>query len=349
MQCRHAKAGDELHDGNNLVLRVGKGRRTWNLVWRADGKVRKVRLGEYPTVGVSAARTLAQDGMGRIRQKLDPIVAPASAILPVAEVSAPKTKRIAPKPVGPTVKDMLATYLQRHVTPTAKDPKQIEWVIDRLLEPLHARPLADLRRTNITQFLDETADERGPSSAYRAGSILRAAFRFAIKRGDIEIDPTWSRLARVLLLTGLRLREAADAPATEIDDAWRIPRERMKGDRAHLVPMFPALTVEIGDLKGVKWLFRSPRRFDQPVRGFSRGLAAIQTSAGTSDDWTWHDLRRSCASGMQRLGAPSEVIEAVLAHRRPGVSSIYQRHDFLAERLEWLTRWSEYCGEPTKM
>jgi integrase len=204
---------------------------------------------------------------------------------------------------------------------------------------------------------------------------LRAALRFAVRRGDIDHDPmhlvglppsgksrdrvltdgeltqvwasdvpVWSRLARVLLLTALRLREAANAPATEVtQDFWQIPSSRMKGNRPHVIPIIPTLRAELGDTTDAKWLFRSPRRFDQPASGFYRGIEAIQRRTNTGE-WTWHDLRRTAASGLQRIGAPSEVIEAILAHRRPGVSAVYQRHEYLTERRDWLQKWSERLG-----
>ncbi|MCO6415683.1 site-specific integrase [Siccirubricoccus sp. KC 17139] len=362
LACRRAKPGSELHDGDNLVLRVGTRRKTWTLVWRQDGRVRKAALGTYPEIGLAAARAAAQEGIVRARAGFAPVAPPE-----------PTTPAL-PPPRGTSVKAVLKTYITRHVRAESRDPDQIEWVADVLLAPIHERDATTLTRRDITKFLDTVADQRGGPSAYRAGSVLRAAFRFSVRRGDLENDPThlialpssgkprerilsdleltavwksavpvWSRLARVLLLTGLRLREAADAPVDEFQgEQWLIPAARMKGGRPHVVPMFPALQFQIGDLDGARWVFKSPRRFDQPVSGFSRGLELLQRESGT-EGWTWHDLRRTTASGLQRLGCPHDVIEAILAHRKPGVAGIYQRHDFLPERRKWLARWAEHA------
>jgi site-specific recombinase XerD len=150
-----------------------------------------------------------------------------------------------PPPRGPSVGDILEIYLRHHIRLKARDPNQVEWVADRLLNPLRGRDATTLSRREITTFLDGVADKRGNASAYRAGSVLRAAFRYAVRRGDLETDPTHllalpspgrarervlsdaelahllgatapvrGRLARVLVMTGLRLREAADAPVT---------------------------------------------------------------------------------------------------------------------------------------
>jgi integrase len=120
----------------------------------------------------------------------------------------------------------------------------------------------------------------------------------------------------------------------------------MKGGRQHAVPIFPLLARELGDLAGARWVFRSPRRFDQPASGFSRGLELVQRDSGTAG-WTWHDLRRTVASGLQRMGCPHDVIEAILAHRKPGIAGTYQRHDFLPERRDWLGRWAAWLQAET--
>lgn len=368
LDCRRAKPGHDLHDGNNLVLRVGANRRSWTLVWRDAGRVRKARLGDYPALGLSAARVAAHDGMTRVRQNLAPVATPA---VPSPPLSPPKSA------AGPSVETVLRNYIKLHVRVTARDPDQIEWVVDRLLRPVHRRSVASLKRADITHFLDEMSEGRGHASAYRAGSVLRAALRFALRRGEIETDPThllalpspgrqrervltdqevaavwltsvpiWSRLARILLLTGLRLREAANAPISELNgDLWLIPGARMKSSRPHAIPIFRELSEQLGDLHDARWLFRSPRRFDQPASGFYRGLFAVHRASETSD-WTWHDLRRTVASGMQRLAAPHEVIEAMMAHRKPGVAAIYQRHDYLSERRDWFKKWAEFCARP---
>jgi hypothetical protein len=61
--------------------------------------------------------------------------------------------------------------------------------------------------------------------------------------------------------------------------------------------------------------------------------------------WLLHDLCRSVATGLQRLGVRLEAIEAVLGHAtgsRAGVVGVYQRHKFEAEAREALALWGEY-------
>ena len=61
--------------------------------------------------------------------------------------------------------------------------------------------------------------------------------------------------------------------------------------------------------------------------------------------WRLHDIRRTVATGLQRLGTRLEVIEAVLGHvsgSRAGIVGIYQRHRFEEEACAALTAWGEY-------
>jgi len=63
-------------------------------------------------------------------------------------------------------------------------------------------------------------------------------------------------------------------------------------------------------------------------------------------DWSWHDLRRSAATGMARLGCPREHVEAALNHisARGGLVGIYQRHTFDSEAASALLRWQAHIA-----
>jgi hypothetical protein len=71
-----------------------------------------------------------------------------------------------------------------------------------------------------------------------------------------------------------------------------------------------------------------------------------QDNGTTFDNWTWHDLRRSAATGMARLGCPREHVEAALNHisARGGLVGIYQRHTFDMEAAGALLRWQSHVA-----
>jgi integrase len=76
-----------------------------------------------------------------------------------------------------------------------------------------------------------------------------------------------------------------------------------------------------------------------------------------TDSWRLHDLRRSCASGLQRLGIRAEVIERCLNHISGlyrGVSGIYQRDPLIEEATAALERWANHIellvgGKPAQV
>ena len=62
------------------------------------------------------------------------------------------------------------------------------------------------------------------------------------------------------------------------------------------------------------------------------------------------DLRRTCVSGMARLGIAPHVADKVLNHQNgaiSGVAAVYQRHDFLAERAQALKLWGAHVAQIT--
>src|SRR5215813_11031150 len=81
-----------------------------------------------------------------------------------------------------------------------------------------------------------------------------------------------------------------------------------------------------------------------PFSGWSKAKTQLDTASGVSG-WWLHDLRRTVATGLQRLGVRLEVTEAVLNHlsgSRAGVVGIYQRHDWAEEKRVALDAWSAH-------
>jgi integrase len=87
-----------------------------------------------------------------------------------------------------------------------------------------------------------------------------------------------------------------------------------------------------------------------PISGFSKAknrLDALVTKGNGAElePWRIHDLRRTVATGFQRLGVRFEVTEAVLNHlsgSRSGLPAVYQRHDWADEKREALEAWARH-------
>jgi hypothetical protein len=84
---------------------------------------------------------------------------------------------------------------------------------------------------------------------------------------------------------------------------------------------------------------------DKPASGFPLLKKRVDSIAKLDAPWCWHDLRRTCASGMQRLGVRAEVIERALNHRSGvyrSVAGIYQRDPLIGEISDALARWGDF-------
>ena len=84
------------------------------------------------------------------------------------------------------------------------------------------------------------------------------------------------------------------------------------------------------------------------VSGFSRAKARLDSEIVALNGeelphWTFHDLRRSLASGLARLRVELHVIEKILNHKSGtfrGVVGVYQRHDFAVEKMRAMELWA---------
>jgi integrase len=80
------------------------------------------------------------------------------------------------------------------------------------------------------------------------------------------------------------------------------------------------------------------------ISGFSRAKRRVYAAVATTD-WRTHDLRRTAASGMARLGVPPHVVEKVLNHKSgiiSGVAAVYNRYGYEKEKREALERWADH-------
>lgn len=159
---------------------------------------------------------------------------------------------------------------------------------------------------------------------------------------------------RIMLLTGARRTEVSAMRWAEIDEGtrtWVLPSERSKNRQAHVVPLSTAAWEIIAALPRISDTHVFSVSGDGPLANFTRLKQRLDAKLGFARPWVIHDLRRSCASGLQRLGVRVEVIEATLGHRSGvfrGIVSTYQRHDFAREKAAALKLWGEHIAKLTK-
>ena len=161
---------------------------------------------------------------------------------------------------------------------------------------------------------------------------------------------------KLLLFSGLRRNEGAALRWDEIDFAakvWKLPRERTKNNQPHEVPL-STLTVSI--IQTMPRIADSPYVFTTNGRaafsGFSKVVRRLRSLLPPDmPQWTLHDLRRTCASGMARLGINLPVIEKVLNHSSGSfarIVGVYQRHNFAEEKRAALEVWAQHVAGLTQ-
>lgn len=173
---------------------------------------------------------------------------------------------------------------------------------------------------------------------------------------------------RMLIITGQRLEEVSALEWSELEKAasmWTLPADRAKNGTASMIPLTTLATKELDALAK-----RSKRKDGWPRTGFvfsttgetsisgyskaklrlGKEIAALSKDdeeIGTIAPWRFHDLRRTLATGMQRLGVRFEVTEAILNHvsgSKSGVAGVYQRHDWGPEKKAALQSWSDHVA-----
>ena len=55
-----------------------------------------------------------------------------------------------------------------------------------------------------------------------------------------------------------------------------------------------------------------------------------------------HDLRRTAASGMLRIGIAPHVVDKILNHKIKGIARVYLRYEYAAERRAALEAWAAH-------
>ena len=170
---------------------------------------------------------------------------------------------------------------------------------------------------------------------------------------------------QLLILTGQRRSEVAGIAWSELDRdeaTWTIPPERAKNNTAHIVPLAPAVLERLDRLAGVqgddepKWPkagFILSTNGRTPISGITKAKLRLDAAIAKRrdgkaiDEWRIHDLRRTLATGFQKLGIRFEVTEAVLNHvsgAKSGIAGVYQQHDWKEEKRSALEAWARHVA-----
>jgi integrase len=295
--------------------------------------------------------------------------------------SGPELKRLLTKELSPWAKRRVDDIDRTDAI------KLIDAIKDRGA-PVHANRVRAFTRTFFGWCVDKALIENNPFE--RTKPVVVEVARDHILSDDElrlvllaldRLDWIWQAFYRLLILTGQRRAEAAGLAWTEVDldrSLWKLPAVRSKNNREHVIPLPPAAVAILRGLPkvqiaatidGVEKMVDSPfvltTTGKTPISGFSKAkrhldkaiteVAREEAKKRGGDavevaPWRIHDLRRTMASGMARLGVAVAVTEKVLNHVSgtfAGIVGVYQRHDFLAEKRRALNLWADHVASLT--
>lgn len=351
---------------HGLGLRASAtGHKSWFLMYRTKGdpKVRRLTLGTTLTMSLADARTEARAALVRAAAGDDP-------------AGEKREDRDAPT-FGAIAKQYLELHAEPRKKSWTQDRQRLDLDLLPRFGRLKAK---DIRRRDVMAMADEIVGRGAPVSANRALQLMRRIYNWAISRDLVEINPclqvalpaaekarerwlesetelraVWAAMGelplgpaalfKVQLLTGQRVGEVRQmrwADVDLVDGWWTIPAEIAKNGRSHRVPLTALAVSLIEQLRqegdDQTWIFRgakSPQVSKERAHYYSERVRAV--SAVT---FVPHDLRRTCASWMAKLGVPRLVVSKVLNHAEAGVTWRYDRHSYDAEKRDALDRWT---------
>jgi len=168
-------------------------------------------------------------------------------------------------------------------------------------------------------------------------------------------DPRTRLALRLMVLTFTRTTELRAARWSEFEGLegnaalWRIPQERMKMKREHIVPLSPQALVVLNELRGLPGSNASPFLFPSASR---EGCMSNNTMLyalyrlGYHSRATVHGFRATASTALNEMGFRPDVIERQLAHQeRNSVRAAYNRAEYLIERRAMMTHWGSSLDE----
>jgi integrase len=344
-----------------LGLRLApSGRKTWFIMYRSEGRLRRLTLGTYPALSLADARAQALSARHTVAIGGDP--------------ATDKQRRSA----APTMADIVTQYLDLYAKVHKKSWREdARFLTTEVLPQWGQRKAHDIRRSDVLALLDQVVARGAPIMANRALRLVRRVFNWAISRdlvdrnpcfqvkapspetqrdrvlSDEEIRRVWAacgQLDRLLetyfklsLLTAQRGGEVRVMRWDDVDletGWWTIPAQIAKNGLAHRVPLSHAAHDLLRSLQATAsspWVFPSPRLAQRPVKNVHKPAGQLEAYAGVS--FAPHDLRRTAASHMTSMGIPRLVVGKILNHAEPGVTRVYDRHSYDTEKRQALEAW----------
>ena len=350
-----------------FYLRISPGgRKTFGVMYRHAGRVRRMTFGTFPPLLLADARQRAKEELRKAAKGEDPAA----------------QKKMDRK--SDTFEALAADYLMRYAKPKKKSWKEDKRIVANKLNPGIGNVTAKLvTRAQIRELLDKIA-QSAPIEANRTLATVRKIYNWALSQDLVESNPchgisapgTEHRRDRVFsqneikqlwkefdkeapgvgatfklrLITAQRGGEVFSVEWKELDLEkawWTIPGKKSKNGLAHRVPLSSAAVRIFQDLRERQLQSKSRKKsaWVFPARRGRGHLGTVQKAVERirertkCHDFTAHDLRRTAASMMTGMGIPRLTVSKILNHVEPGVTAVYDRHSYDREKREALDVW----------
>lgn len=338
------------------------GVKTFSFVFRLGSKMGRATLGRHPDVDLKFARTKADEFRKLVSQGIDPR-------------SEKRTKR---RLQEMTVELMVHEFIQTYAKPKNSSWKQAESNLRLYLSNFYGtQPISEVTRADIHQVLDDLIARDKQTAANRALAHIRKFFGWLVERGylnhspadhikprhkeserdrvlnDAEIKAIWNAAEamngpysvwlKLLLLCGQRRVETASMRRSQIiDGSWYLSATDTKNKQPHIIPLPNQAQRLVNQLleKEGNFLIKSGRNGDNPVNGFSKAKLQMDRLSGV-ENWKFHDLRRTVATNLTKLGIDRLILQKIINHSERGVTQIYDRYSYMDEKREALQKWAD--------
>lgn len=367
----------KLSDGGGLFLWVQPtGRKWWRYAYRYEGKQKLFALGIYPEVtlaeareGHLKARKILASGIDPNHQKQENkrqiLLNAANSFDSVARdwheiKSSAWEPRYAKFMLSRLEKDILPHLGHRPIN-NISAPELLGVV--RIIEKRGALEMAQRALKVCGQIfmygIVTGRAERNPANDLQGALKTAKTVNFShlqekelpdfLRKLEAYQGKRQFQLAlKLLILTFVRTAEIRGALWSEIDfekAEWRIPAERMKMRRGHIVPLSEQALVILKELKLMNghWQYVFPHPWRPIKRMSENGILSVIYRLGYKGKVTGHGFRHTASTILNENGFNADWIEMALAHVSGNkIRGIYNHALYLPERRKMMQWWADH-------
>lgn len=243
---RNVKATTEpkkYSDGGGLFLLVTpSGSKLWRLAYRFEGKQKQLSLGAYPYIGLKDARDRREEARKLLAHGVDPSENKKAVKEAKAERSANSFEVVARE----WIKIKEPTWAASH---TNKVLRRLEMYV---FPWLGAKPIADIKATDILQAARRAEGSGAIETAHRIVQTCGQAFYYAIATGRADRNPALD--LKGALQTSIPKHMAAVTKPKDVGPLLRA----LDGFTGSLIvrcalQLAPLVFVRPGELRAAKW------------------------------------------------------------------------------------------------